>query len=68
MQTQITIDESLITEAMKYTGLTTEKEVVEEALRTLVRFKSQQQIRKLRGTLHWEGDQNSLRENRQLFI
>jgi Arc/MetJ family transcription regulator len=56
MQTKLEINESLLTEAMKYTGLSTEKAVIEEALRTLIRFKSQEQIRKLRGKLKWEGD------------
>jgi hypothetical protein len=38
--------------------------VIEEALRTLVRLKAQEQIRTLRGKLHWEGDLDALREGR----
>ena len=40
----------------------TKKEVIEEALRTLVRLRSQEQIRTLRGQLHWEGDLDTMRE------
>jgi hypothetical protein len=36
----------------------------EEALRTLVRLKKQEQVRSLRGKLRWEGDLNILREGR----
>jgi Arc/MetJ family transcription regulator len=64
MQTQVIIDEALVAEAMKFTELTSEDADVEEALRTFVRLKAQQKIRELRGTLHWEGDLDSLRENR----
>ena len=64
MRTNLGIDESLINEAMKYTGLPTKKAGIEEALRTLVRLKSQQQIRELRGQLKWEGDLDAMREGR----
>jgi Arc/MetJ family transcription regulator len=64
MRTNVVIDETLMAEAMKYTGLATKKEVIEEALRTLVRLKSQEQIRALRGQLHWEGDLDAMREGR----
>ena len=56
MRTNLDIDESLISEAMRYTGLSTKKAVIEEALRTLVSLKAQEQIRELRGKLKWEGD------------
>jgi Arc/MetJ family transcription regulator len=62
----IDIDESLITEAMKYTGISTKEAVVEEALRTLVSLKAQEQIRELRGKLKWEGDLNKMRDVRFL--
>ena len=64
MVSDLKIDESLLTDAMKYTGLTTEEAVIEEALRTLVRLKSQEEIRKLRGKLLWQGDLDTMREGR----
>lgn len=64
MRTNVVIDDALMVEAMRYTGLPTKKAVIEEALRTLIRLKAQAQIRRLRGKLQWEGDLNALRENR----
>jgi Arc/MetJ family transcription regulator len=64
MRTNVVIDETLMAEAMRYTGLHTKKAVIEEALRTLVRLRSQERIRRLRGQLHWEGDLDALRAGR----
>jgi Arc/MetJ family transcription regulator len=66
MRTNVVIDDTLLAEAMRYTGLSTQKAVIEEALRTLVRLKAQVQVRKLRGRLHWEGDLPILRQSRFL--
>ena len=55
MRTSVMMDDDLMTQAMLYTGLKTKKAVIEEALRTLVRLKSQEKVRELRGKLHWEG-------------
>lgn len=64
MRTNIVLDDELVEEAMRYTGITTKKGVIEEALRTLVRLKAQESIRSLRGQLRWEGDLNTMRESR----
>jgi Arc/MetJ family transcription regulator len=56
LRTNIVLDDALLAEAMRRTGLKTKRAVVEEALKTLVRLKRQEEIRKLRGKLHWEGD------------
>lgn len=64
MRTNIVIDDALLSEALSCTGLPTKKAVIEEALRTLVRLKSQEQVRSLRGHLRWEGDLHAMRESR----
>lgn len=64
MGTNVVIDDTLLAEAMRYTGLPTQKAVIEEALRTLVRLKVQAKIRKQRLRLYWEGDLALLRQNR----
>lgn len=64
MRTNVVIDETLMAEAMRTTGLTTKKAVIDEALRTLVRLKAQAQTRALRGKLRWEGDLDELRSDR----
>jgi Arc/MetJ family transcription regulator len=61
MRTNIVIDDKLMSDALKATGLTTKKEAVEEGLRLLVKRNKQQAIRKLRGKLHWEGDLEEMR-------
>lgn len=64
MRTNVVIDDELMAQAMESSGLTTKRAVIEEALRTLIRVKTQERVRELRGQLHWEGDLNELREGR----
>ncbi len=64
MRTNLVIDDALMAEALRVTGLPTKKAVVEEALRTLLRLKAQAQTRSLRGRLHWEGDLEASRTDR----
>ena len=64
MRTNIVIDNSLMRKAMKATGLSTKKAVVEEGLRLLVKVKGQEGIRRLRGKVSWEGDLSVMREDR----
>lgn len=61
MRTNIVIDDQLMEDALKATGLTTKKEVVERGLQLLVKQNQQQTIRKLRGKLKWEGDLDKMR-------
>jgi Arc/MetJ family transcription regulator len=46
----------LIERARQLTGLKTKREIIHEALRTLIRLYEQAEIRNLRGKLKWEGD------------
>jgi len=62
MRTNIDIDDSLMAAATKATGLRTKREVVEEALRTVVRLKRQGGLRKLWG-IGWEGDLEAMRRD-----
>lgn len=61
MRTNIVIDDKLMSIALKTSGLSTKKEVVEEALRLLVRVKNQGKLKRLRGKLKWEGDLDEMR-------
>lgn len=61
MRTNIVIDDELMAEALKATGLSTKKEAVEEGLKLLVRRNKQQDIRRLRGKLKWEGNLDEMR-------
>lgn len=64
MRTNIVIDDKLMRETLRATGLKTKREAVDEALRTLLRLKRQGEIRRLRGKLIWQGDLNAMRSDR----
>lgn len=64
MRTNVVLDDELIKEAQRLTGIKTKRQIIHEALRTLIRLRQQEQIRELRGKLHWEGDLDALRESR----
>jgi Arc/MetJ family transcription regulator len=65
MRTNIVIDDKLMQEALRATGLKTKKEAVELALRTLLRLQKQTQLRKLRGKLDWRGDLDAMRADKK---
>lgn len=56
MRTNIDIDDRLMEEAMKSSGLRTKRAAVEEGLRLLIQTRAQASIRKLRGKVKWEGE------------
>lgn len=64
MRTNIVIDDKLMRDTLRATGIKTKREAVEEGLRTLLRLSKQAQIRKLRGTVDWQGDLDQMRIDR----
>jgi Arc/MetJ family transcription regulator len=64
MRTNIVIDDRLMAAALRLTGLRTKKEAVELGLRTLVRLGKQEQIRRFRGKLNWQGDLDAMRTDK----
>jgi len=64
MRTNIDIDDKLLSEAMKASGASTKREVVELGLASLVTLKRQEKVRKYRGKLKWEGDLNEMRSSK----
>ena len=63
MRTNIVIDDKLMRDALRLTGLKTKREAVDQALRTLLRLRKQAEIRRLRGKLDWQGDLNAMRSD-----
>lgn len=61
MRTNIVIDDDLMDEALKVSRLKTKKDAVEEGLKLLVQRKKQENIKNLRGKLHWKGDLEEMR-------
>jgi Arc/MetJ family transcription regulator len=56
MRTNIEIDDKLMEEVLKETGLPTKRAAVEEGLRMLLRVRRQVRIRELRGKVDWQGN------------
>lgn len=61
MRTNIEIDDNLMADALKATGLSTKKEAVELGLKALIKLNKQASIRALRGKLKWEGNLEEMR-------
>ncbi|HVG07457.1 MAG TPA: type II toxin-antitoxin system VapB family antitoxin [Thermoanaerobaculia bacterium] len=54
MLTNIDLDENLVEEARRLTGVRTKKALVEAGLRALIKLHEQSDVRKLWGRLHWQ--------------
>ena len=61
MRTNIVIDEKLMKDTLRLTGLKTKREAVELGLRTLLRLHQQAEIKRYRGKLDWQGDLEAMR-------
>lgn len=64
MRTNVVLNDELIRKAQQLTGIKTKKDVIHEALITLIRMREQAQVRALRGKLPWDGDLNRQRQGR----
>ncbi|SBT04597.1 conserved hypothetical protein [Candidatus Accumulibacter aalborgensis] len=64
MRTHIVIDDQLMEDALRATGLKTKREAVELGLRTVLRLRQQEEIRRFRGKLNWQGDLEAMRADK----
>ena len=64
MKMNIVIDDTLMDLALKTTRLKTKKEVVEQALKILLKVKKQSQLKALKGKLNWEGNLENMRTDK----
>lgn len=64
MRMNVEIDDVLMREAQRLTGVRTKRETVDLALRELVARHRRLGILKLRGRVHWEGDLEQTRRGR----
>ncbi|MFI0400872.1 MAG: type II toxin-antitoxin system VapB family antitoxin [Thiolinea sp.] len=62
LRTNIVLDKQLVETALQATGLKTRRQLVEYALRELVRHHQQRKLLDLKGKIKWEGDLASMRE------
>jgi len=64
MRTNIVIDDELMNDTLRATGLKTKREVVELGLRTLLQLQRQAEIKRFRGKLDWQGDLDEMRTDK----
>lgn len=64
LRTNIELDEDLVNEAMKLTHLKTKKELVNYALKELVRKVKRKSLLAFEGKVKWEGDLAEMRKSR----
>jgi Arc/MetJ family transcription regulator len=64
VRTNIVIDDKLMKDTLRATGLKTKREAVELGLRTLLRLRQQEDIRRLRGKLEWKGELDQMRTDK----
>jgi Arc/MetJ family transcription regulator len=64
IRTNIVLDSKLVEAALKATGLKTRRELVDFALRELLRHKQQKKLLALKGKVDWAGDLAEMRSGR----
>ena len=64
MRTNVVIDDKLMADALKASGARTKREAVELGLRTLLQLGRQAEVRRLKGTVNWEGDLEAMRRDK----
>jgi Arc/MetJ family transcription regulator len=64
VRTNIMLDSKLVEAGLKATGLKTRRQLVDFALRELLRHKQQKKLLSLKGKVNWEGDLASMRSIR----
>lgn len=63
-RTNIVLNQKLVREGMKSTGLKTRRALVEHALQELVRRERQTGLLALKGNVRWQGDLGAMRKIR----
>jgi Arc/MetJ family transcription regulator len=63
-RTNIVLDDKLVDECMKMTGISTQRALIDHALRELLRHEAQTKILELKGNVHWKGDLSEWRRGR----
>jgi Arc/MetJ family transcription regulator len=61
MRTTIVLDEDLVAEAQRVTGLRTNRALIDHTLRELLRRRQQRRLLELRGRVKWEGNLSRMR-------
>ena len=63
-RTNVVLDDELVEECQKLTGIKTRRALIDYALHELLRHRRQRRLLELRGTVDWEGDLDAWRATR----
>lgn len=63
-RTNVVLDDKLVENCMKATGIRTQRALIDHALRELLRHDNQTKILKLKGKVDWDGNLDELRQVR----
>jgi len=64
VRTNIVLDRKPVEAGLEATGLKTRRELVDFALRELLRHREQRKLLELEGSVHWHGDLDEMRGGR----
>ena len=65
-RTNVVLDEKLVKDCIKITGIKTQKALIDHALRELLRHEKQIEILELKGSINWDGNLDEWRQGRSL--
>jgi Arc/MetJ family transcription regulator len=63
-RTNVVLDDKLVVDCQKVTGIKTRRALVNHALQELLRHERQKKVLELKGTIRWEGDLAAWRKKR----
>ena len=63
-RTNVVLDDKLVEECQKITGIRTRRALIDYALHELLRHGRQRRLLELKGTIEWEGNLDAWREGR----
>lgn len=63
-RTNVVLDEVLVEECRKATGIPTQRSLIDHALRELLRHSRQKKVLELKGQIAWQGDLRAWRQGR----
>lgn len=58
---RIFVDSQLLEKAHAATGIRSDRELAERALRTIIQLNAERELLKMQGTVEWEGDLDAMR-------
>jgi Arc/MetJ family transcription regulator len=64
-RTNVVLDDNLVEDCIKATGIKTRKALIDHALKELLRHENQIKILDLKGNINWEGNLDEWRQDRK---